>query len=403
MKTSKIYFPTIFAAIFILSVCPVTFALETLPFKAAKLVARSKHISLETLKLSQWIYQFQKPLAQRHNLKKIYIAGGSSLAILDTAYFDKNLKMRDLDVLVDANQIVTEEYADEVGKSLDTPETGIYCSQDLRPRIRANDNIPGSAGLNYNAGYGFFVTQENNIFDLSLFHSKSDLKLNGIMNTDTVMIPLEYPKTLADFIYETKNSTYENLLNKKSIEEEDDGYISWLNKSPIISHWADVKKDPVYVGIRIIRSLNKMAIDFPGSWESALRDLVKTKKDTNKLQLVRHIIKVLGDLNAAQELKMLQRIGILAFWSAELDMAILQAPLSLLQALFTSSQDIHGVRTAPAEAGKLKSLIDIVPCDARMELINDIAIFDPRLAALFLSLEQNIPRPCIPIELCGPA
>jgi len=289
--------------------------------------------STATIKLDQLISHIQKELKIQFGIEKIFIGGGSSRAILDHFYFNTPLKMRDLDIMVVANRLVDEDWAKTIGEKLESPLVGKFSKMDLRPRPRTNRELPVPRRYFYIAGHGLFWKKGSQIVDLSLFHSQKDLQRNGILNVDKILIELESSQSLKTFLEKIKGVPYAKLAQRGLIIDPYNGYKAWVEKKiPQIIHLGDVISKPAQISIRIIRALGKLGIKkLSPELKSTLESNILRQHETDRFQLVRNLLKLLGDENAGVELKLLAQIKMLQKISPSLQLLIEKIPLEKLQ------------------------------------------------------------------------
>ncbi|MCA9200117.1 MAG: hypothetical protein KDA87_21410 [Planctomycetales bacterium] len=267
--------------------------------------------SPELANISDRLAALLELLYQHYGIESLYIGAGSSLAILDHCLFADPLVMRDLDIFVCFGQEMTAETAHEMGRRLASAETGEFSAHDVRPRRRANPELPTEAAYNYNAGFGLFlIDKARQILDLTVFHSHQDMLLNGIMNVDKVRIKVSRKRSLVQQLSHLNDDTPLSL-RQADVEDEFHGYHSWRSESAELINEFDVKRAPLQTTMRIIRTFAKFAR--PTISESTKQRLgtlmAANEPNSTAFYTVRGLIKLLADRHAAWELQLLREIG----------------------------------------------------------------------------------------------
>ena len=205
--------------------------------------------------------------------------------------------MRDLDVFAIANQEVTVDLLNTIGAHLETEEFGFFSRKDLRSRPRVPLDKPLLTRNDYVAGFGLHWLRKNGeILDLSVYHSKSDIDLNGIFDIDTTMIPLTPDFSLIDFAKKAKELSYEQLCEEGYLYDRYDGYMKWREGELRIINWLDIEADPLLKISRVVRTLFKnQRYSFTNEEEKNFRYLLNDAQVKNPLQMTRGLLKVLAD------------------------------------------------------------------------------------------------------------
>lgn len=356
--------------------------LPLLVFAVAGARADTSHVTDSITALSRMISSIQKDLHSKFGIDKIYIGGGSSLAILDHVTQGKPISYRDLDIFVVAGQKVTSELAEKIGRQLESDLIGTYSGKDLRPRPRGNPELNRKESAKYNAGYGFFWTKENEAVDLSIFHSEKDLRLNGIFNIDEVMIPLDYKTSLAKLVAKSRTGL-------PPLDDPDQGYESWKEKNPEVVHWAEVQRDPQLQAIRMIRSYAKLGVvKLPSEVTTKLAKLVESSGETQIFQVTRGLIKLLADPGAAEELKSLSKLGIFKGVSPALQKLVNSTNEAKLKLLIDDDKGNPYVEHTPTRAWV--NLIEKLPARARAPWLRSLSEAEPQF---FVENLHNLVRP----------
>lgn len=271
------------------------------------------NISIELERLSFRIASLQQGLKSKFGIEKCHIGAGSSRAILDHFYFGKPLKMRDLDVFAIRGQQVTKEFATTIGRTLESEELGAFKSEELRQRPRARIISKNKIEGGYNAGYGFFWINENqDIIDLSIFHTAEDLQLNGLLDVDRIILPLEAGVTLVDFLA-SKVGCYsaEQISDSGVIEDRFQGYASWIKGSASFINSNELERDPIVATIRSTRAYAKLNQDLPDEFIKRVQDKIATIEIRDEFQWIRNVSKLLDDEDPIRELKNIERAGVI--------------------------------------------------------------------------------------------
>lgn len=341
--------------------------------------------SADFQKLNSTLSHFQQQIAERFGIKDVYIGGGSARAILDHIYFDKPLVMRDLDVFVVANRQVDFDYAKSIGSALGGEELGRFSEENLRPRPRANPSLPIPQRYEHNAGYGFFfidekASQKSAIFDLSIYHSPDDLKLNGILDFDTIMIKLDSKQDLSSWARSLEVNQQlipaDQLHQSKKILDPKGGYDSWVSRRVKIENWDHIIKEPGQVTIRLARSLGKIgATEFAPEDAARIRTILQGEKSDNYLQFVRNMLKLFEDPAAAVELKILASVGAFERISPTLQGKLQNLTADQIKEKIKKAENIYGKMKngPPREVWPLLSLIDDLPDSERLRFITELS------------------------------
>lgn len=317
----------------------------------------------ELAQISARLEILQKRLFEKFGIRHIYIGGGSSRAVLDEVFTGSVQRMRDLDVFIVADRPVTKEWAEEVGRALETEMIGELSLSDLRPRPR------GPKG--YNAGYGFFFKKPGQPeVDLSIYHSEADLKLNGIFDIDRTMIRLGEKQTLVSAVQELKAfpASYEKALKSGLIVDAHEGYRAWRAQKISIASWDQIINDPVLQSIRVVRSYSKAGYrSMPGEVATRISELVAGAPDTNRLQIVRNLAKLLEDADAARQLKFLAQVEAFAKVAPGFHQWLKAVDETKLAAITAKAKGVG----SPVE--RFLTLLDDIPPVARLDFVRGLS------------------------------
>lgn len=352
-------------------------------------------------KLNRTLSHFQKEIADRFGIKDVYIGGGSARAILDHIYFGKPLEMRDLDIFIVADRPVDFDYAKSIGSALGGEELGRFSEENLRPRPRSNPALPIPQRYEYNAGYGFFFIDEQTkkksaIFDLSIYHTPNDLKLNGILDFDTIMIKLDSKQDLSSWARSLEVNQQlipaNQLHQSKKIVDPNGGYDSWTARRVKIENWDQIVREPGQVTIRLARSLGKIgATEFTPEDAAKLRTLLQADKTNNHLQFVRNLLKLFEDPTAAVELKILASVGTFGRISPTLQARLQNLTADQIKEKIQKATNIYGKMKngPPREVWPLLSLIDDLPDSEKSLFIVELS--KPALFPTYFSEPSPLP------------
>lgn len=342
------------------------------PFSAYAQTLTRLAPSPELTAISNRIEEFRANLAQHFGIKDIFVGGGSSRAILDHLYDGKPLEMRDLDIFVVAGREVTEDWARSIGQKLESPTLGKFSDKDLRPRPRGNPALPLPQRHRYNAGFGFFwLGGTPDIFDISIFHQVTDLQLNGIFDIDTVMIPVR-----GSFIEGLRQSLvgkdYATVVREGGVLDRFQGYSAWRKQNLTIIHWDEIDRDPVLNGIRVARTMAKVGKQsLSRADEAHIKTSIAQATNTNRLQIVRNLLKLLDDKTAPEQIQILLRWGVFKMIDQSLDQALAKVKVETLREAFALQA---------SSLGRLSELIKSAPIHARLRFLVDVTLVEPEWA-----------------------
>ena len=178
--------------------------------------------------------------------------------------------------------------------------------------------------------------KDQSFMDLSLFHHPRDLRLNGILDVDCVMIRVTSSETLAQVVKEEfLHKSYEELVKIGRVVDRFHGFRAWLSSKPNVVKWLNVERDPAQVSVRVIRGYGKAGVSIlPKRVISKLTTLCRQQKDNDAFQTIRGLLKILKDNNGLAELRTHHQIGAIAVLSPWLDEKISNMPTEELKDLF---------------------------------------------------------------------
>lgn len=204
--------------------------------------------------LSRRIAPLQEKLADR-GFDEILLGGSASIGVLDLVWEGKPLALRDIDVYLVWGKQVAEDDAKDLARYLEGPEVGALDCAGVTTHVRANPRAPGPEKYRYLAGWGMNFVREGSILDLTVYHSQSEIPLNGIFSSDTVKLRLA-GVTLEELVErEIRKHSLEELIRRKIVRDEAGGYEDWRKREPRLIRWIEVERDPAVQAIRVARGL----------------------------------------------------------------------------------------------------------------------------------------------------
>ncbi len=262
--------------------------------------------------LSQWLWELQTKLKRDFEIEEIYIGGASSVAILDHVWFRSPVILRDLDIYVVCGQKVDKGYAEIMAMTVQSDSLGMLDPVGVTPHIRGNPEKPSPERENYLAGWGFNLFKGQSSMDVTLYHSESEMPLNGIFNFDMIKLRLRTDQSLADFARaELSQFSYEELLVRKAVQDPHGGYLSWKKKEPKVVNWHEVDRDPIVQAVRVVRSLGKLGCgNVPSEIVRHVRPQIEKRTGYDKAKLEAALGRVEKDPRVRAERRMLLEVGL---------------------------------------------------------------------------------------------
>ena len=350
--------------------------------------------ALPIRRLSSILASVAGELRDRHDLTRLYVGGGSALALLDHLFAGAALRMRDFDMFLVADRPVDRELALRVGESLDSAELRFlpkYVYARRRTHVAREPVI---------ACWGALWDAQGVEVDLSMFHDDSALELNGLMNVDRILIPLPPDKTLnevAAAILTTGSAEAATVAGL--VADPCGGYASWVHRSPAIVAWNAIHAAPIECSMRIVRACaskmhrNRLHAELADPLRAAI---LWGHERGDEFLRVRGFVKLLHDDRAAVELEMMHALGTFKYWLPEIGEVIERLGHGGLPALFAQAdregRNDEGHHDAFKEAGeqggdevsalRLEALLLGMPAENREAVLAEIAIAEKTFAEL---------------------
>jgi hypothetical protein len=358
--------------------------------------------SLSVRQLSSILAIVAAELRDRFGLTQLAIGGGSAPALLDHLFSGSALRMRDLDLVLIANQPVEEELARRVGQALDSPEMR-FLPRYVYPRRRSR----GEDTPLWVAGWGLIWDVGGVEVDLSIFHDGPALELNGLMNVDRILIPfgtnMSLNKIAAAMLMAGSS---EAAMEAGLIHDPCGGYAGWLHRAPAIVAWNAILASPVECAIRIVRACaQKLHL---GHLRAELADplraaILQGYEQGDRFIRVRSLVKLFHDDRVGVELEMLHELGAFRHWLPEIGAVIERLGHGGLTAVFAEADregrrdaDHHAAFAHAGEQGgdevsalRLEAMLLHVPAGKREGVLKEIAVAEPTFADL---IRAQLPR-----------
>jgi hypothetical protein len=335
--------------------------------------AEEEAASVELTRVDEAIAQLQRVLGERFGITRIYLAGGAAVSALDHAARGRPLAVRDLDVFIDLGRTVTQDFANAVSIALEGERVGRRLKDQVSTKLRARP--PGDPERRP-PGYGFLLDRGGLELDVSLYHSLAELRLNGILDTERVLVPLTAGTSLAATLARIARTPggYDAWLAQGLVVDPERGYASWTAGEPRLVNWNEVASDPLTSGLRVIRGRAKVgAFQVDDATVQRFRDLIAGRR-LRRLRPLGALLKVLGDAppKAVRELREAERLTVLEAISSPLAVRIAREDDAALER-----------RLAAPRAGELAT-----------------ALYTPRGAAVFASFLADL-APAAAADLFG--
>ncbi|MBI2213876.1 MAG: hypothetical protein HYU52_09525 [Acidobacteria bacterium] len=357
--------------------------------------------SLPVRRLSSILAPISRALRETYGLTRLAIGGGSAPALLDHLFTGHALRMRDLDLLLIADREVEEPLVRRIGESLDAPELR-FLPRYVYPRLRSRGEAEP-----WNAGWGLLWDANGVEVDLSIFHDDEALELNGLMNIDRILIPLESGSSLNEIAARMLSAaSADQAVEEGLIDDPCGGYASWVHRSPVIVAWNDIHASPILSSIRIVRAcasklhLAHLHAELADPLRAAI---LQGHERGDRFVRVRNLLKLFHDDRAASELEMLHALGAFIHWIPEIGNLIEKLGHGGLVSLFAQADregrkdaDHHAAFALAGEQGadeasalRLEALLLNIPALKRDDVLDEIAIAEPTFANL---VRSQMPR-----------
>ncbi len=262
----------------------------------------------DLIALSRRLDPLQERLAER-GFDELFVGGSASIGILDAVWEKKPLSLRDLDVYLIYGKQVSEAEARDLAAFLEGPEVGTLDHAGVTTHIRANPRLPASERYNYLAGWGMNFVKDGNVLDLTVYHSRAEIPLNGIFSSDTVKIRLE-DMSLEEAVREIVRGTLDNLIERKIIRDEAGGYEDWRKREPRVIRWIEVERDPAVQALRVARGLIRYGLTtVPDDIREPFQKLAEDRKPHDKKRWATALKRLEQDGQAAIALPMVRAMG----------------------------------------------------------------------------------------------
>lgn len=382
-------------AIFLVISCSISLQCFALDYKDVRLKQTQPTGELETL--SKEFEVLQTAILEIADLDRIYITGGSARAVLDHIFFDKPLKMRDLDISIVMNKETSSDWVNKIGKYLVFKKLGNFTPADVSRRLRLPISLPSLPSTEYHAGYGvYFWSHQGRLYDLSVFDSLQDFELNGLCDIDTTAIVLKSGQSLEDLTGTKKGDSMANLLEVGLVLDSDRGYLQWIQKDPSILRWHEVEMDPFRQVFRLVRTFSKtFQASIPkDDWRALHNVIYAAKRPSHEDLTSQYLLRVMNDVRGAQELKWLQELGVFQHWLPELSNLIAhRAPVELERLFEMPSRSFPGSPLLTVDSGEtgLKRFFGLVgelSLQGQLTVMNSvIKHLDPRYSILWVLVE----------------
>ncbi len=357
--------------------------------------------ALPVRRLSSILAPIASALRSNFGFARLAIGGGSAPALLDHLFAGNSLKMRDLDLLLIADRVVDEDLARRIGEFLDSPELR-FLPRYVYPRLRSRGEVEP-----WNAGWGLLWNANGLEVDLSIFHDDAALDLNGLMNIDRILIPLDSAERLNEIAAKMLIAgSAEHAAEAGLVHDPCGGYASWVHRAPAIVAWHDIHASPILCSIRIVRACaSKLHLaHLHAELGDPLRAAILLGHGRgDRFVRVRNLLKLFHDDRAAAELEMLHEIGAFHHWIPEIGDVIEKLGHGGLASLFAHADregrrdaDHHAAFALAGEQGadevsalRLEALLLGMPAGKRDDVLDEIAIAEPTFATL---VRNQLPR-----------
>lgn len=358
--------------------------------------------SLSVRQLSAILATVAAELRERFGLTRLAIGGGSAPALLDHLFSGTALRMRDLDLILIADQPVEQDLAHRIGESLHSPEMR-FLPRYVYPRRRSRSKDTPL----WIAGWGVIWDVRGVEVDLSIFHDDEALALNGLMNVDRISIPFSTDRSLNEIAADMlKTGSPEAAIAAGLAEDPNAGYASWVHRNPSIVAWNAILASPIECAIRIVRACaHKLHLSHlrPELADPLQYAIAQGYEHGDRFIRVRSLVKLFHDDRVGAELEMLHELGGFLHWLPEIGSVIDRLGHGGLHAIFTQADregrrdvDHHAAFAQAGEQGgdevsalRLEAMLLQMPRTKREGVLAEIARAEPTFASL---VRNQLPR-----------
>lgn len=243
------------------------------------------------------------------NRNDIYISGSTSITLLDYIFNDFPIDLRDFDVTV------IDVQATSLNNCFSFIKKGDFSQKELlydRPKIRGKPDKNGKADLK-EVGHQCIFHNRKGIFnyDITFFESQEASQLNGIFNTDKVMIRVRPQETLQKVVENIKRRGLEKSIRDGVIIDPFEGYKAWLSGNLEVKEKFAIEAFPVDVLFRVLRTYAKQDKDIKPELLSTLKKGLHRKscRDQDMTKFYSGLFRLLGDWNGFYYVGYLRKIG----------------------------------------------------------------------------------------------
>lgn len=326
-------------------------------------------------------------LAEHFGYGSLLLTAASATALLDHCFDDQPIRMRDFDLVLLAGRRVDRPWANEIGQTLSSPGLR-FLPRHLWPRQRCHPDRPSEPWL---AGWGFLLDADGFEVDLSIYHDAQAHDTNGLLDIHRVRIPIgRSPEStaragstdprgpIARIVEELRGMSVEEALASDRIEDPWNGYPAWRRRTARVVNWPAIRLEPIQCAIRIVRDyvqkLERKELD--AELAAGLRRAIDegSALDTAHLD-TRNLLKVLTDRTAAQELRLLEGLGVFRRWLPGLDRCLGGTDPGLLERWL----DVQDPATPWVEA-RLHTLLTRMSPGEQSEVLAAVALPEQELA-----------------------
>jgi hypothetical protein len=313
--------------------------------------------------------------------------------------------MRDLDLVLIADQPVEQDLAHRIGEALHSPEMR-FLPRYVYPRRRSRSKDTPL----WIAGWGVIWDVRGVEVDLSIFHDADALDLNGLMNVDRIRIPFSADRSLNEIAADMlKAGSPEAAIAAGLVEDPSAGYASWVHRNPSIVAWNAILASPIECAIRIVRACaHKLHLSHlrPELADPLQYAIAQGHENGDRFIRVRSLVKLFHDDRVGAELEMLHELGGFLHWLPEIGTVIDRLGHGGLHAVLTQADregrrdaDHHAAFAQAGEQGgdevsalRLEALLLEMPRSKREGVLTEIARAEPMFASLVRNQLPSVER-----------